>query len=279
MKTNSIAAAVLTLNEEANMQRCLASLQWCDHVVVLDSGSEDNTKSEALRLGAEFFLHKQMPPFKIDKQRNWALDNCGIDHEWVLFLDADETVSDALRDEILRCCNPEHGTDYNAYELTPRYLFWGTWLKRTQGYPNWHPRLLKRKEVRFTGGVWEHFDENAIIGKIEASYDHYANSKGFSDWLDRHDRYSSWDAEKIVNFLESKSSDSLNTTRKLKLRLLAARLWPLRPFVRFIYMYFGRLGFLEGRASFVFCLLYAYYEFMTVVKIIELKRTREGLPL
>ena len=279
MKTNSIAAVVLTLNEEANMQRCLASLQWCDHVVVLDSGSEDNTESEALRLGAEFFLHKQMPPFEIDKQRNWALDNCGIDHEWVLFLDADETVSDALRDEILRCCNPEHGTDYNAYELTPRYLFWGTWLKRTQGYPNWHPRLLKRKEVRFTGGVWEHFDENAIIGKIEAPYDHYANSKGFSDWLDRHDRYSSWDAEKIVNFLESKSSDSLNTTRKLKLRLLAARLWPLRPLARFIYMYFGRLGFLEGRASFVFCLLYAYYEFMTVVKIIELKRTREDLPL
>ena len=263
---NSIAAVVLTLNEEANMERCLASLQWCDHVVVLDSGSEDNTKSEALRLGAEFFLHKQMPPFEIDKQRNWALDNCGIEHEWVLFLDDHSNAS-------------EKRENSDALELTPRYLFWGTWLKRTQGYPNWHPRLLKRKEVRFTGGVWEHFDENAIIGKIEAPYDHYANSKGFSDWLDRHDRYSSWDAEKIVNFLESKSSDSLNTTRKLKLRLLAARLWPLRPFARFIYMYFGRLGFLEGRASFVFCILYAYYEFMTVVKITELKRTREGLPL
>ena len=111
---DTIAAVVLTLNEESNLKSCLASLQWCEQVVVLDSGSEDSTKLEALRLGAKFFVHKQASPFEIDKQRNWALDNCGIEHEWILFLDADETVSEMLRDEILRCCNPEHSADYNV---------------------------------------------------------------------------------------------------------------------------------------------------------------------
>ncbi|CAA6693595.1 MULTISPECIES: glycosyltransferase family 2 protein [unclassified Lentimonas] len=276
---NNITAVVLTLNEGPNMERCLASLQWCDAVVVLDSGSKDNTEAESKRLGAKFFVHQQTPPFRNVLQRNWALDQCGIESEWVLFLDADETVSDALRDEIIQSCATADEAGYNAYELTPRYLFWGTWLKRTQGYPNWHPRLMKRSEVRFTGGVWEAFDEAAVVGQIDIPYDHYANSKGFSDWLERHDRYSSFDAEMIVDFLESGSAESLNTSRKLKLRLLAARFWPLRPVARFCHMYLGRLGFLEGRAAFVFCLLYAYYEFMTVVKIIELKRTRKGLPL
>jgi len=276
---NNVTAVILTLNEAPNMERCINSLRWCDEIVVLDSGSQDETKAEALRLGARFYVHQQIPPFKIDQQRNWAMDNGDITSEWVLFLDADETVDEILQSEIIQRCNDSKSDSYNAYELTPRYLFWGKWLKRTQGYPNWHARLLKSNEVRFTGGVWEHFDANARIGRIEIPYDHYANSKGFSDWLQRHDRYSTWDAEKVVAFLESGSTDTLETSRKLKLRVLAARLWPLRPFARFVQMYFARLGFLEGWRAFVFCHLYFFYECMTVVKIIELKRKRAGLPL
>jgi len=74
-------------------------------------------------------------------------------------------------------------------------------------------------------------------------------------------------------------TSALGTERKLKLRLLAAKLWFMRPIVRFIQMYFLRLGFLEGITALIFCLLYAMYEFMTVVKIIELRRKKSGLPL
>ncbi|MNS68590.1 hypothetical protein D3C72_1018740 [compost metagenome] len=197
---------------------------------------------------------------------------------WVLFIDADETISPELASEISRRCS-DKTSSLNAFELTPRYLFWGTWLKRTQGYPNWHHRLLKAGEVRFSGGVWEHFAQPAQIGRIELPYDHYANSKGFADWVERHNRYSTWDAQRTFEFLTSGQVATLQTERKLALRKLAAYFWPLRPFARFFNMYLARAGFTEGPAALVFCWLYFIYEWMIVVKIIELFRQRHNLPL
>ncbi|MFH1066818.1 MAG: glycosyltransferase family 2 protein, partial [bacterium] len=246
---------VLTKNEEQTLAQCLASLHWCGEIVVVDSASVDRTAQIAREMGARVLEHVQQGVFKIDEQRNWALEHGGLKGEWVLFLDADEEVTDELAREIQRVCNAAPAP-YNAYELTPKYLFWGRWLKRTQGYPNWHARLLKLGEgVRFEGGVWEHFSGNARVGKIRVPYNHYANAKGLSDWLARHDRYSSWDAQKTVSYLESKDAAALGTSRKLFLRELAARFWFLRPFARFFQMYFYRLGFLEGFSALVFCSL------------------------
>jgi glycosyltransferase involved in cell wall biosynthesis len=244
--------------------------------VVIDSGSTDGTREEAERLGARVLVHVQPPPFKIAEQRNWALREGGITTPWVVFLDADETLPPPLAQALGQAVQ---NSACNAFELTPRYLFWGTWLKRTQGYPNWHPRVVRVGKAWFEGGVWEHFGPNTPVGRIDQPYDHFANSKGLSDWLARHDRYSSWDADKIVAYLDSKNDAALGTTRKLGLRKLAARLWPLRPWGRFVQMYFLRFGFLEGRAAFAFCLLYFFYEWMTVVKIVEKRRLRQGEPI
>lgn len=275
---SNISAIILTKNEVCNLKRCVDSLQWCQEIIVVDSGSIDGTIQLAESLGIKLFTHIQPPPFKISEQRNWALENCQLKSEWVLFLDADEIIPPDLATEIQFVCSASN-QEYNAYELPARYLFWGKWLKLTQGYPNWHSRLLKLGEVTFTGGVWEYFSPGAKVGRINLPYDHYANSKGFGDWLERHDRYSSWDAQKVVDFLETGKATALGTERKLKLRLLAAKLWFMRPIVRFIQMYFLRLGFLEGITALIFCLLYAMYEFMTVVKIIELRRKKSELPL
>lgn len=274
----AISAIILTKNEVSNLKRCIDSLQWCDEVIVVDSGSTDGTTQLAEFLGAKVFTHIQPPPFKISEQRNWALQNCNLKGEWVLFIDADEVIPPNLATEIQRICW-ESNNPYNAFELPARYLFWGKWLKHTQGYPNWHPRLLKVGQVNFVGGVWENFASDTKVGRINIPYDHFANSKGFADWLERHDRYSSWDAQKVVEFLETGKAASLGTERKLRLRLWAARLWVVRPIFRFLQMYFLRLGFLEGLTALIFCLLYAMYEFMTVVKIIELKRHKSELPL
>ena len=273
-----ISAIILTKNEVCNLERCVGSLKWCQEIVIVDSGSTDGTTQLAESLGVNIFTNIPKPPFKFSEQRNWALQNCTLMGQWVLFVDADEVIPTDLSIEIQQICSISD-QQYNAYELTPRYLFWGKWLKLTQGYPNWHHRLLKIGEVTFVGGIWEHFDSNAKVGRINIPYDHYANSKGFGDWLERHDRYSSLDAQNVVNFLESGQASALGTERKLKLRLLAAKFWFLRPIARFVQMYFLRLGFLEGITSLVFCLLYAMYEFMIVVKIIEIKRKKDNLPL
>ena len=277
MTANVVTAVVLTKNEVENLDRCLGSLRWCAEIVVIDSGSTDGTQGKATSLGARVLEHP-MQPFIMADQRNWAIEHAGIRSPWVLFLDADETVPQNLAEELLRVCGAETCA-FDAFELTPRYLFWGVWLKRTQGYPNWHPRLVRSQGVRYAGGVWDHFAQGTKVGRIHLPYDHFANSKGFSDWLGRHDRYSTWDAARIVEFLGSGKAESLGTARKQQLRIWAAKFWPLRPWGRFFQMYFLRLGFLEGRTAFVFCLLYFFYEWMTVVKTVELLRRARKLPL
>ena len=270
----SIAGVVLTLNEEQNLARVLTSLSWCNELLVLDSGSTDSTEIIARNYGAKFIVHKQSGPFKITEQRNVALDRCGLESKWVLFIDADEEVSSLLSHEIQRSIS--RTSTINAYELTPRYWFLGKWLRRTQGYPNWHPRLLQRISVRFRGGVWESFSASAIISRIHQPYEHYAFSKGIDDWLERHQRYSSWDASEIDQYLHNRE---LPTLRKRQLRILTAYLWPVRPLLRFIQKYLLQLGFLEGWQGLLYCLLISFYDLMTVTKIIQIRRSRHSLPL
>ena len=271
---SSIAGVVLTLNEERNLSRVLTSLDWCDELLVLDSGSTDATELIARNLGAKFIVNRQSGPFQITEQRNMALDRCGLDSKWVLFIDADEEVSPVLSHEIQRLISRPSTT--NAYELTPRYWFLGKWLKRTQGFPNWHPRLLQRNSVRFQGGVWESFSDGAIISRIHEPYEHYAFSKGLDDWLERHQRYSSWDAAEIDQYLTNRE---LSTSRKRQLRILTSYLWPIRPLLRFIQKYLLQFGFLEGWQGLLYCILIIFYDLMTVVKIIQIRRTRLSLPL
>ena len=270
----SIAGVVLTLNEEQNLSRALRSLAWCDELLVLDSGSTDSTEIIARNLGAKYIVHNQVGPFKITEQRNLALDRCGLESKWVLFIDADEEVSPVLSHEIQRLIG--RPSTANAYELTPRYWFLGKWLRRTQGFPNWHPRLLQRNSVRFQGGVWESFSEAAIISRIHEPYEHYAFSKGLDDWLERHQRYSSWDAAEIDQYLINRK---LSTSRKRQLRILTSHLWPIRPLLRFIQKYLLHLGFLEGWQGLLYCLLISFYDLMTVIKLIQLRRARACLPL
>lgn len=277
-KNSLVTAVILTKNEAGNLARCFESLRWCFEIVVIDSGSNDSTVDTARKLGARVIVHVPSGRFVMAEQRNWALDNAGVQTPWVLFLDADEVVPPALAERIIEECGRDVPVA-DGFELTPRYLFWGVWLKRTQGFPNWHARLVRVGHARIAGGVWDHFASGVRVERIEEPYDHFANSKGFSDWLERHDRYSSWDAERIVEFLETGRRAALGTERKKRLRFWAARFWPLRPFVRFFQMYFLRLGFIEGKAAFVFSLLYFFYEMMTVVKVIEMRRRRKGLPL
>ena len=274
---NTIAGVVLTLNEEQDLARALRSLAWCDELLVVDSGSTDRTKDVSLSCGARFVQHIQTPPFLITKQRNWALDQAGLTSKWVLFLDADEEVTPRLSQNIISCINSEESSD--AYELTPRYWFLGRWLKHTQGYPNWHPRLVKRGYVYFQGGVWESFTSGIRVSRLSIPYEHYAFSKGFDDWLERHRRYATWEAAEIVTHLTTRSTHHVSTQRWRYLRMLLSWIWPIRPLLRFIQKYILQLGFTEGWQGFLFSLMMMFYDLMTTIKVVELLRRKKGLPL
>jgi len=270
----TIAGVVLTLNEETTLPRALTSLCWCDELVVVDSGSSDKTELVANNHNARFYTNIQKPPFEISSQRNWALHNCDLTSDWVFFLDADEEVGSELHHQIRHTLLLN--TIYDSYELTPRYWFLGRWLKRTQGFPNWHPRLLRRSSVSFIGGVWESFSPNSTTGRLYTPYEHYAFSKGIDDWVMRHLRYADWDARKIYQYHKNKSTIS---SRKHLLRRIDASLWPLKPVTRFAYKFFLCGGVLEGWQALIYCSLIAFYDLITVVKLIEIRRTSKGLPL
>lgn len=262
----TIAGVVLTLNEECDIQRALSSLSWCDEIIVLDSGSTDRTQQISEQLRATFIVHKQSPPFLIAEQRNWALRSSIIKSEWLLFLDADEEISPALSTEIQQSLLTQ---SYDAYELTPRYWFLGKWLKRTQGYPNWHPRLIRRGYNHFVGGVWEDFAKKNRVGRILTPYEHYGFSKGIDDWLSRHLRYATWDAEHTLDILNGNLSLKRDTPRYRRLRTLQARLWFLRPVFRFFQKYFLQLGILEGWQGLLYSTLISFYDIIVIIKVLE----------
>jgi len=272
--TPSIAAVVLCLNEAVNLPRALASLTWCDELLVVDSGSTDGSQQVAIQASAMVVEHRQLGRFLITEQRNWALKEGGLRSQWVLFLDADEEISNECRQAIQHAIGQKGAPD--GFELTPRYWFMGRWLKHTQGYPNWHPRLVQREKLFFEGGVWESFAVGGKVGRITTPYEHYAFSKGMDDWLERHIRYASWEAEQIIAYLNTRNKETIGTKRGLRLRILSSRVWPARPLMRFVQKYVAQGGFREGWQGLLFALMMAMYDLITVVKVIEKKRQRAG---
>ena len=276
-RKQTVAGVVLTLNEEQNLSRALNSLAWCDELVVVDSGSTDRTCEVAAEYGARFVQHIQTPPFLVTEQRNWTLDMADINSDWVLFLDADEEVGSDLATHIRTSIDSCNSAD--AYELAPRYWFFGKWLKHTQGYPNWHPRLVRLGSAYFTGGVWESFSSGTLVGRISIPYEHYAFSKGLDDWLRRHQRYADWDAQEIERCINTGSPEPIKTTRARNRRIFSSYLWRIKPILRFSQKYFIQGGFLDGWQGLLFSLMMAWFDLMVIIKLIENRRQKIGLNL
>ena len=275
----SISIVLLTLNEEANLPRCLESLCWCDDIVVVDSYSSDRTVEIAKDMGARC-LKRHFDNFA--GQRNWALDKVDFRHEWVLHLDADEVCTDALQVEM---CARIANSKYDAYRIPSKMMFMGRWLRFAGLYPSYQVRLGRQPVFRFRQvghGQRERIDP-ARVGTLRQPYLHYSFSKGLADWFEKHNRYSTQEAQEFLDDGRVGRWDWLGAfalsdpvRRRRALKALSFRV-PFRSTVRFLYMYLLRLGLLDGIAGFRYCSLLAMYESMIDVKIRELRRRRVGL--
>jgi glycosyltransferase involved in cell wall biosynthesis len=265
--TASYSIVILTQDEALNIADCLRSCAACDDVHVLDSGSTDATRELAAQHGATVHEH----PFEsFGKQRNWAIDNIDLRHEWVLHLDADERLTPEL-DTALRAIAA--GLSPAAGYLVPnKLIFMGRWLKRAGGYPTYQMRFFHRHRMRFVDyGHGQREQEGTVIETLDEPYLHLAFSKGLDDWFAKHNRYSSAEASEAIEVrAEPIAWNALLTgrgvARRRALKALAYRL-PFRPQLRWVMMAIVHGGILEGRAGLTYISLVTTYERMTAAKL------------
>ena len=271
----SVSILILTLNEEQNLPACLEAIDWCDDIVVLDSFSSDHTVDIAGQAGARVF---QRTFDNFAGQRNYAMENIEFKHEWIFHLDADEIITEPLHREIEQAILKP---DFDAYNIPSKMMFMGQWLRYSGMYPSYQVRLTKQPVFKFK--MVGHGQKANIalekIGTLTEPYLHYSFSRGLDDWFEKHNRYSSDEAEAAIAHRRDGRLDlggllsRDHSRRRMAMRTLVFRL-PFRPMIRFLYMYLFRLGFLDGSAGFTYCRLMATYEFMITSKIREI-RNRE----
>lgn len=276
----AFSVLVLTLNEEANLPACLESVCGLDDVVVVDSGSTDRTREIAEAAGARVLVN----PFEsFAQQQNWALDNAEFRHRWVFYLDADERLTPQLRDEMSLVARDEAETRV-AFYAGRRNFFRGRWLRFAMPAGN-ILRFFRTRGVRFEQrGHGPVPTINGEHGYLNHRFDHHNFSKGVVEWLERHARYARQEAGETIRAIGDRPLRLQNffaadrQTRRAELKNLALRL-PGRPLVKFCYLYVLRLGVLDGRAGFTYCVLQAIYEYMTVQHLKEIRRTARDKPL
>lgn len=240
--SKDIAVVILTLNECATIDKAILSVQWSGDVFVVDSGSTDGTVETAARLGAHVLENRQDGPFLITEQRNWAVKNIPTESPWILFLDADELATEEFVESLVDEINSSSTLD--GLYAAPAFIYHDVWLRRCSGFPNWHPRVVRRGSgLWFVGGVWEEFTQGHELSRVPKPYIHHPNAKGLSDWLEKHDRYARWDAQRTLDVRDGGRSED---HRRKILRRIRYSLGPLRKYFAIVYLAILRGGILEG---------------------------------
>jgi glycosyltransferase involved in cell wall biosynthesis len=278
-----ISATVIAFNEEQDLDECLASLAWCDEIIVVDSGSTDRTREIAARYGARIFTR----PFAgFSDQKNFAAEQAGND--WILSIDADESVSDDLREEILHAFPDVSAVGF----FIPRLNLWlGKPIRHGGWWPDHTLRLYRRSAARWAGVSHEAVVVEGLVGALRHPLVH-------KSLRDVHDHLRKGLCSSVLELKEAKGRELrlgwlpplglyLSCLRELfsgPLTPLRARaiykqrlknkvdlvwLLPFHPFLRFFYMYVVRAGFRDGIAGFWVAYVSAVVEAMKMLRIWE----------
>jgi glycosyltransferase involved in cell wall biosynthesis len=252
----TLSVAIITRNEEANLERTLGSIAWANEIVVVDSGSSDRTEEIARSFRARFFLEEWKG---FAAQKNSALEKCSGD--WLLSLDADETLSDELAKEIWDLLDSD--PPFDGYALPRRNLFLGRWMRFGGFYPDPKLRLFRRGAAEFEARLVHetlHFVGKA--GRLSGDIVHDAYPT-MAAYIEHMDRYSTLGAGQAVS--------GGNASRQLP-AFVANVL--LNPVATFAYNYFFRLGCLDGREGLLLHLYHSVYVSWKYAKAWERARLR-----
>lgn len=277
-----VSVLIPAKNEQSNLPACLESVSVADEIFVVDSQSTDKSIDIAEQFGAnvvQFHFNGRWP-----KKKNWSLENLPFRNDWVLIVDCDERITPELWQDIAAAIeNP----DYNGYYINRRVFFLGKWIRYGGKYPDWNLRLFKHKLGRYenlktedvpnTGDNEVH--EHVILEKVGYLKNDmlHIDFRDIYHWLERHNRYSNWEARVYYNLLtDSNQNETIGANflgnpvqRKRFLKKIWVRL-PFKPILRFIIFYFLQFGFLDGKAGYIYGRLLSQYEYQIGVKLYEL---------
>jgi glycosyltransferase involved in cell wall biosynthesis len=276
----NLTTIILTYNEELNIKECIESVKGIsERIVVIDSFSEDNTVSIAKSMGAEVYQHKFI---NHSKQFKYGRKISNINTKWIMRLDADERLTNKSAKEIERICKENSNTNINGIIVRFEVNFLGKKLKHGGIYP-FKKLIVFKKEF---GYIEDKFmDEHIILtegNSIELKNDSiHQDFKDLTSWVDKHNKYAS---KEVLDYFNEKSKndvDKLDNSAKFK-NLIKNKVYykmpmGLRAFIYFIYRYFFKFGFLDGKEGLIFAVLQAFwYRFLVDAKIYEYKINNNG---
>lgn len=268
---------IVTFNEEINLPFTLRSVSdWANQIFVVDSGSTDRTREIARGFGAEVIEHTWEG---YARQKNWALRNLPLNAPWTLIVDADEAVSERLRDEIsLLCQKPPADVAEAGFFVNRALIFMGKRIRHCGYNPSWNLRLFKHGRAHYEDRpVHEHMILDGKAGYLRHLLLH-EDRRGLEYYIAKHNRYSTLEAETLLH------QHTLEQHPSVQPRLLGnaveRRRWfrnnlyphlPAKWLWRFLWMYVIRTGFLDGMNGLRFCLIISTHELFTALKIRELQ--------
>jgi len=272
-----VSILVLTWNEEQDLPGCLESVKGSDDIHVFDSFSTDRTVERARKAGATV-TQRRFDGYA--SQRNAALRGLTFRHEWLLILDADERVPEPLAEEIAAFVGAA-APEVVAGRIRRRDFFMGSWLKHAQISP-FIIRLVRPRRVRYEREINEVMMVDGDVQELREPFDHQPFSKGLRHWIEKHNRYSTMEAEVTTRDRPAHSvsralfAPDFNE-RRYHQKGLFCKL-PGRPFIKLIYMLLWRRAFLDGYPGVTYAVLQTIYEYFIVLKTHELRRaSRAGV--
>lgn len=247
---------MITRNAGGQLRAALESASFADEVVIVDSGSDDDTVQIAASFGA-LVIHQSWLGYGPQKQ--FAVGRAK--HDWVLCLDADERVTPDL-ERAIRAAFAAGDPAAPAFAFARRNRFLGRWLAHGEGYPDWNVRLFDRRRARWSDDpVHEHVLADGPVARLDGDLLH-ASAESIDDYVAKQNRYTSLQAEAMHARGE---------------RAGLARL-ALSPVARFLRFYVVRLGFLDGAAGFAHIAIGAFASFLKYAKLRALNARADGAP-
>lgn len=242
-----ISAIVLTKNEEKNIKTCLESLKWCDEVIVVDDNSTDETVKIAEKLGAKIYIYS-LDSFS--NQRNFGISKAK--GKWILFVDADERISEALAFEISNSVGltDKAGSAYSGFRIKRLDTIWNKELKYGDSGTVKLLRLAKKGEGEWDGVVHEKWKVKGKIGILQNPIIHYPH-QSLTEFL------------QDINFYTTLRAKE-QYLRKVKTNILSI---VLNPSAKFVLNYFFKRGFLDGISGLIHALLMSFHSFLVRGKL------------